>query len=47
VGERKRANHIRIGAYSVLISVVDMYEYGDYKQWVKAKEHFGNGDEAA
>jgi len=39
--------HIWIGAYSVLTSIVDMYGYSDYKQWVKAKEHFNHGDEAA
>lgn len=39
--------HIWIGAYSVLTSIVDMYGYSDYKQWVKAKEHFSDGDEAA
>ncbi|MFM2399693.1 MAG: hypothetical protein RL341_1850 [Pseudomonadota bacterium] len=39
--------HIWIGAYSVLTSIVDMYGYSDYKQWVKAKEHFTDGDEAA
>lgn len=38
--------HIWIGAYSVLISIVDMYGYSDYKQWVKAREHFGEGNEA-
>ncbi|WP_297479979.1 hypothetical protein [Ferrovum sp.] len=37
--------HIWIGAYSVLGSIVDMYGYSDYKQWVKAKEHFED-DEA-
>ena len=39
--------HIWIGAYAVLTSIVDMYGYSDYKQWVKANEHFGDGDEAA
>lgn len=37
--------HIWIGAYNVLGSIVDMYGYSDYKQWVKAKEHF-DGDKA-
>lgn len=37
--------HIWIGAYNVLVSVVEMYGYSDYKQWVKAKEHYGD-DEA-
>ena len=49
VVERFKADpkyHIWIGAYSVLTSIVDMYGYSDYKQWVKAKEHF-SGDEAA
>jgi hypothetical protein len=32
--------HIWIGAYSVLTSIVDMYDYSNYKQWVKASEHF-------
>lgn len=39
--------HIWIGAYGVLTSIVDMYSYSDYRQWVKANEHFGDGDEAA
>jgi hypothetical protein len=38
--------HIWIGAYSVLTSIVDMYGYSDYKQWVKAKQHFELDDEA-
>jgi len=37
--------HIWIGAYSVLTSIVDMYGYSDYKQWVKAKQHFEQDDE--
>lgn len=37
--------HIWIGAYSVLGSIVEMYGYSDYKQWVKSKEHFED-DEA-
>jgi hypothetical protein len=32
--------HIWIGAYEVLGSIVDMYSYSNYKQWVKAKQHF-------
>lgn len=39
--------HIWIGAYSVLNSIVDMYGYSDYKQWVKAKSVFGEDNEAA
>jgi hypothetical protein len=31
--------HIWAGAYSVLVSIVDMYDYSDYKQWVKANSH--------
>lgn len=38
--------HIWIGAYSVLTSIVDMYGYSDYKQWVKAKQHFEQDDDA-
>jgi hypothetical protein len=39
--------HIWLGAYNVLISIVDMYGYSDYRQWVKAKAIFdGEGDEA-
>jgi len=39
--------HIWIGAYAVLISIVDMYGYSDYRQWVKAKAVFeGEDDEA-
>ena len=48
--ERAKADpkyHIWIGAYSVLISIVDMYGYSDYRQWVKAKAVFeGEGDDA-
>lgn len=36
-------NHIWIGAYNVLVSIVDMYGYSDYKQWIKAKEFFSEG----
>jgi hypothetical protein len=38
--------HIWLGAYNVLISIVDMYGYSDYKQWVKANELFQDGDGA-
>jgi hypothetical protein len=38
--------HIWIGAYSVLVSIVDMYGYSDYKLWSRAKQHFTD-DEAA
>lgn len=38
--------HIWIGAYNVLVSIVDMYGYSDYKQWVKAKTVFREGDDA-
>jgi hypothetical protein len=31
--------HIWAGAYSVLVSIVDMYDYSDYKQWEKANSH--------
>lgn len=34
--------HIWIGAYSALVTIVEMYEYSDYMQWVKAKKHFGD-----
>ena len=48
--ERAKADpkyHMWNGAYNVLISIVDMYGYSDYKQWVKAKAVFeGEGDEA-
>lgn len=43
VTERMRANpkhHIWLGAYNVLVSIVDMYGYSDYKQWTKAREFF-------
>lgn len=36
--------HIWVGSYNVLTSLLDMYGYSDYKQWIKAKEHF-DGDE--
>ena len=29
--------HIWVGGYNVLVSLVDMYGYSDYKQWVKAR----------
>lgn len=29
--------HIWVGGYNVLVSLVDMYGFSDYKQWVKAK----------
>ena len=32
--------HIWLGAHHTLVSLVDMYGYSDYKQWVKAKELF-------
>jgi hypothetical protein len=38
--------HIWLGAYNVLVSIVDMYGYSDYKQWVKAKALFDEGDDA-
>lgn len=38
--------HIWIGACSVLTSIVEMYGYSDYKQWVRAKQHFSNDDAA-
>ena len=40
VTERARENpkrHIWLGAWSTLVSLVDMYSYSDYKQWTKAK----------
>jgi hypothetical protein len=37
--------HIWIGAHHVLGSIVEMYSYSDYKQWVKAKQHFADEDE--
>lgn len=38
--------HIWLGAYNVLVSIVDMYGYSDYKQWVKAKAVFEGDDDA-
>jgi hypothetical protein len=32
--------HIWIGAYNVLVSIVEMYGYSDYKQWLKAEALF-------
>jgi hypothetical protein len=37
--------HIWVGSYSVLTSILDMYGYSDYRQWVQAKKHFED-DEA-
>jgi hypothetical protein len=31
--------HMWIGAYNVLMSIIDMYDYSSYKQWTKAEEH--------
>ncbi len=38
--------HIWLGAYNVIVSIVDMYGYSDYKQWVKAKAIFEEDDNA-
>jgi len=32
--------HIWVGAQSVLITIVEMYGYSDYKQWIRAKMMF-------
>src|SRR3546814_14673268 len=47
----KRANsspkyHIWLGAYNVIVLIVDMYGYSDYKQWMKAKAIFEEDDNA-
>ncbi len=39
--------HIWLGAYNVIVSIVDMYDYSNYKQWVKAKAIFEEDDSAA
>jgi hypothetical protein len=39
-------SHIWFGAYNVLVSIVDMYGYSDYKQWVKAKAVFAEDNDA-
>lgn len=31
--------HMWIGAYNVLASIIDMYDYSSYKQWTRAEEH--------
>jgi hypothetical protein len=36
--------HIWLGAHNTLVSIVDMYSYSDYKQWVKAKQLFEEED---
>lgn len=38
--------HIWIGAFNVLTSIVDMYGYSDYKQWIKVQQHFEQDGEA-
>lgn len=38
--------HIWFGAYNVLISIVNMYDYSEYKQWVKANDLFSDGPDA-
>ena len=46
--ERAKATpkfHIWVGAHAMLVQIVDMQGYSDYKQWVKAKHSFGAGDE--
>jgi hypothetical protein len=37
--------HIWFGAYNVLVSIVDMYSYSNYKQWVKATAIFDGRDD--
>lgn len=48
--ERLKADpkyHIWFGAYNVLVSIVDMYGYSDYQQWVKARALFeADGNDA-
>lgn len=44
--KRSPKHHIWLGAYNVLVSIVDMYGYSDYKQWVKAKAVFEEDDDA-
>jgi hypothetical protein len=39
--------HVWIGAYNVLVSIVDMYGYSDHKQWVKAKQLFERDEDEA
>ena len=42
ITERFKADpkyHVWIGAYSVLVSLIDMYDYSSYKQWTKAEKH--------
>jgi hypothetical protein len=34
--------HVWLGAYATLVQIVEMYGYSDYKQWVKAKNTFGD-----
>jgi hypothetical protein len=36
--------HIWLGAFDVLVSILEMYSYSEYKQWAKAREIF-NGEE--
>lgn len=43
--KRSPRYHIWLGAYNVLVSIIDMYGYSDYKQWVKAKAVFEEGDD--
>jgi hypothetical protein len=38
-------SHIWAGSYSVLVAIVDMYGYSDYKQWLKARSLFEDSDE--
>lgn len=45
-GKKSPKYHIWLGAYNVLVSIVDMYGYSDYKQWVKAKAMFDESDDA-
>jgi hypothetical protein len=37
--------HMWLGAYNVLVSIVEMYGYSDYRQWIKAKELLDAADE--
>jgi hypothetical protein len=38
-------DHIWFGSHSVLVTIVEMYGYSDYQQWIKASKLFEDGDE--
>jgi hypothetical protein len=36
--------HIWLGAYNVLLGIVEMHDYSEYRQWARARQIFGEDD---